>query len=149
MPVKKYTPPTTHECPQKKSAQSVQPFRLLYATYIWMSIVLLYTNRRARRCPWKFLKKKYLKNIPWPLMSVHKNFEPNRSSRLAGYTQHKYECLVSLYKNRRYVFIFYRKYLNHTQTSLSIRICQWTFHIDYWELNYKHSLRFCVLDKMR
>ena len=34
----------------------------------------------------------------WPPMSVHNKFQPNRSSRLAGYTQHIYECLVLLYR---------------------------------------------------
>ena len=39
-------------------------------------------------------------NPSWPPMSVHKKFQPNRSSRLAGYTQHIYiyECLVLLYR---------------------------------------------------
>ena len=27
-------------------------------------------------------------------MSVHKKIQPNRSSRLAGYREHIYECLV-------------------------------------------------------
>ena len=37
-------------------------------------------------------------NFLQPRMSVHKKFQPNRSSRLAGYTQHiyKYECFVLL-----------------------------------------------------
>ena len=30
-------------------------------------------------------------------MSVHKKSQPNRSSRLAGNTQHRYECLVLIY----------------------------------------------------
>ena len=41
-------------------------------------------------------------------MSVHKKFQPNRSSRLAGYTQHIYECLVLLY---RYGLASYYVYL--------------------------------------
>ena len=35
---------------------------------------------------------------PRPPMSVHKKFQPNRSSRLAGYREHLYECLVLLYR---------------------------------------------------
>ena len=31
-------------------------------------------------------------------VGVHKKIQPNRSSRLAGYTQHVYECLVLLYR---------------------------------------------------
>ena len=31
-------------------------------------------------------------------MSVHKKIQPNRSSRLTGYTQHIYEYLVLLYR---------------------------------------------------
>ena len=31
-------------------------------------------------------------------MSVHKKNQPNRSSRLAGYREHIYECLVLWYK---------------------------------------------------
>ena len=31
-------------------------------------------------------------------MSVHKKIQPNRSSRLAGYREHIYECLVLLYR---------------------------------------------------
>ena len=34
-------------------------------------------------------------------MSVHKKFQPNRSSRLAGYREHIYECLVLLYRYRK------------------------------------------------
>ena len=30
--------PATHECPQKNSTQSVQPFGRLYATYIYIYI---------------------------------------------------------------------------------------------------------------
>ena len=35
-------------------------------------------------------------NTPWTPVSFHKKFQPNRSSRLAGYPQHIYiyECLV-------------------------------------------------------
>ena len=46
--------------------------------------------------------------IPWPHMSVHKKFQPNQSSRLAGYRQHIYTniCLVLLY---RYIKIFVSK----------------------------------------
>ena len=35
---------------------------------------------------------------PRPPLSVHKKFQPNRSSRLAGYREHIYECLVLLYR---------------------------------------------------
>ena len=31
-----------------------------------------------------------------PPMSVHNKIQPNRSSRLAGYREHIYECLVLL-----------------------------------------------------
>ena len=41
-------------------------------------------------------------NTPWPPMSVHKKFQPNRSSRLAGYREHIYDCLVLLYRRLRY-----------------------------------------------
>ena len=42
----------------------------------------------------------YLKKIrhPRPPMSVHKKFQPYRSSCLAGYREHIYECLVLLYR---------------------------------------------------
>ena len=43
----------------------------------------------------KFLKKKI---EFFELMSVDKKNQPNRSSRLAGYTQHIYECLILLYR---------------------------------------------------
>ena len=33
---------------------------------------------------------------PRPPMSDHKKFQLNRSSRLAGYREHKYDCLVLL-----------------------------------------------------
>ena len=35
---------------------------------------------------------------PRPPLSVHKKFQPNRSSRLAGYREHINECLVLLYR---------------------------------------------------
>ena len=37
-------------------------------------------------------------NTPRPPMCVHKKCQPNRSSRLAGYTQHIYECRVLFYR---------------------------------------------------
>ena len=45
-----------------------------------------------------FEKKKFriffAYNTPRPPLSVQKKFQPNRSSRLAGYREHIYECLV-------------------------------------------------------
>jgi len=38
-------------------------------------------------------------NTPRPPMSVHKKIKSNRSSRLAGYKQHAFECLVLLYRS--------------------------------------------------
>ena len=35
---------------------------------------------------------------PRPPLSVHKKIQPNRSSRLAGYREHIYECLVLFYR---------------------------------------------------
>ena len=52
-------------------------------------------------------KKKFRKFFFWiflayitprPSLSVHKKFQPNRCSRLAGYREHIYECLVLLYR---------------------------------------------------
>ena len=40
------------------------------------------------------VKKKLKKDTPRPPLSVHTKFQPNRSSRLAGYREHIYECLV-------------------------------------------------------
>ena len=37
-------------------------------------------------------------NTPQPPLSVYKKFQPNRSIRLVGYTQHRYECLILLYR---------------------------------------------------
>ena len=37
-------------------------------------------------------------------MSVHKKFQPIRFSRLVGYREHIYECLVLLY--RRFVYLY-------------------------------------------
>ena len=37
-------------------------------------------------------------NTPRSPLSVHKIFQPNRSSRLAGYREHIYECLVLLFR---------------------------------------------------
>ena len=33
-------------------------------------------------------------------MSFHKKFQPNLSDRLADHTQHRYECVVLLYRYR-------------------------------------------------
>ena len=38
-------------------------------------------------------------------LSVHKKIQPNRSSRLAGYRKHIYECLVLLYRLIDIIFI--------------------------------------------
>ena len=45
-------------------------------------------------------KINFEKNLchPRPPLSVHKKFQPNRSSRLAGYREHIYDCLVILYR---------------------------------------------------
>ena len=52
-------------------------------------------NRRLAKGPCVASEKKFEKNVdffslrhPRPPMRVHKQFQPNRSSRLAGYTQH-------------------------------------------------------------
>ena len=49
--------------------------------FVYFNIIfkyeLIFTSWRARCCPWN--KKRYL--------SVHKKFQPNRSSRLASYMQ--------------------------------------------------------------
>ncbi len=37
-------------------------------------------------------------NTPWPPMSVHKKFQPIWFSRLAGYREHVYKCLVLLFR---------------------------------------------------
>ena len=50
----------------------------------------------------KNLKKKFRIFLayvtPRPPLSVHNKFQPNRSSRLAGYREHIYEFLVLLYR---------------------------------------------------
>ena len=74
--------PATHECPQKNSAQSVQPFGRLYATYILYMNVLFY----------------YIDELNGPALTVEKS-QPNRSSRLAGSGNiYMYDCLVLLYR---------------------------------------------------
>ena len=60
-------------------------------------------NKILKKIFEKILKKKifnfFLAYIPpRPPMSVHKKIQPNRSSRLAGYREHIYECLVLLYR---------------------------------------------------
>ena len=51
----------------------------------------------------KILTKKFSNfflafNTLRPPMSIHKKFQPNQSSRLTGYREHIYECLVLLYR---------------------------------------------------
>ena len=41
-----------------------------------------------------------------PSLSVHKKCQPNRSSRLASYREHIYECLVLLYRLIRPLYKF-------------------------------------------
>ena len=58
-------------------------------------LILFYKSLAEGRCPWKKMWKKYISiflafNIPRPPRSVHKKFQPIRSSRLAGYRQHIY-----------------------------------------------------------
>jgi len=73
----------------KKSAQSVQPFGRLYATYIYTNVLFYYTDRLAEG-PGVAREKKFEKNmvkkiildflaynIPRPPMSVHKKCQPN------------------------------------------------------------------------
>ena len=55
------------------------------------SFVLSSTSLSARRCTWNF-KKIFVK--PWYL----KKFQPIRPSRLVGYKEHIYQCLVLLYR---------------------------------------------------
>jgi len=49
----------------------------------------------------KKIGKKNLKHTPGPSMSVHKKFQPNRSSRLAGYTQHIYMNVLLYYIDKK------------------------------------------------
>ena len=55
----------------------------------------------------KLMKKKLEKirffayNTPRPSMSVYKKFQPNRSSRLAGYTQHIYMNVLLYYIDKK------------------------------------------------
>ena len=59
----------------------------------------------------KMLKKNFriflAFSTPRPTMSVHKKFQPNRSSRLAGYREHIYDCLVLLYRFLRKTFVLF------------------------------------------
>ena len=43
---------------------------------------------------------------PRPPLSLHKKFQPNRSSRLVGYREHIYDCLVLLYECSKNFFFF-------------------------------------------
>ena len=61
---------------------------------------------------WKKIEKKIFfiflayNNTPQPPMSVHKKVQPNRSSRLAGYRQHKY-IYIYIYMNVLFYCIDY------------------------------------------
>ena len=58
-------------------------------------------------------------------MSVHKKSQPNRSSRLAGNTQHKYECLVLLYM----IILYMRARVSLEGLSIIIDILHQAFFI--------------------
>ena len=62
-------------------------------------------------------KKKFTPRLP---MSVHKKFQSIRSSRLASFRDHMYECLVLLY--RRYGFSIRTDYGFIILTSIHLRI---------------------------
>ena len=65
-------------------------------------------NFKEKKFEKKNFEKKNLKKIfsnfflayvtPRPPLSVHEKFQPNRSSRLAGFREHIYERLVLLYR---------------------------------------------------
>jgi len=82
--------------------------------YVQFYFFSYHTHWRARPCPWKkMLKKNLKKNLrksfekknqiflafvtPRLPMSVTKKFQPILSSRLAGYRENIYECLVLFY----------------------------------------------------
>ena len=56
-------------------------------------------------------------------MSVHKKFQPNRSSRLAGYSQHIYTNVLLYYVNNFYKIKWYEEYNNFKYSSLSQSAC--------------------------
>ena len=56
-------------------------------------------------------------------MSVHKKFQPNRSSRLAGYRQHIYTNVLLYYINNFYKIKWYEEYNNFKYSSLSQSAC--------------------------
>ena len=75
---------------------------------VWrnINVILCNTIWKAQRCPWKFFfkwKKKLKKSIFKPMSPQATNEcpqkrQPIRSSRLAGFKEHIYECLVLLFK---------------------------------------------------
>ena len=77
--------------------------------------ILWNTSRKAWRCPWKkfrIMKKKFrflACNTHWPHISVHKKFQPNRSSHLASYTQYisyRYQLHTNALKNNQWSFLY-------------------------------------------
>ena len=76
----------------------------IYTNVLFYYIRLLAEGPGVARGKKNFKIKKKISNVflayvtPRPPMSVHKKIQPNRSSRLAGYREHIYECLVLLYR---------------------------------------------------
>ena len=62
---------------------------------------LIVDNTNSLKGPALLVKKNYIYfafNTARTPISVHKKFQPIRSSRLAGYKQHISECFVLLYR---------------------------------------------------
>ena len=70
-----------------------------YAVHLF-SLVLTYAVHLFFFPQWLVTKKiNFLAYNPLrPPINVHTKIQPNRSSRLAGYTQHIFKCLVSFYR---------------------------------------------------
>ena len=77
-------------------------------------------------------------------MSVHKKIQPNRSSRLAGYTQHIYiyECLVLLY---RCFSILKTDYFHFLHCKSDLRISYSTLRNNEEINGKKHNTLFDIL----
>ena len=99
---------------------------------------------KARQCPWKMLLT-YV--TPRLLMSVQKKFQPIRSSRLAGYREHIYECLVLIIVIERNIFWKFQpnsvSHLGNLVVGILLKKQAWIKTFWNW-LHLTRTAKFCM-----
>ena len=115
-------PPATHECPQKNSAQSVQPFSRLYTWGCCRDVkrTVFYVLATSFYSP---NDQTFDVHMTKHLTSTWPNFSYTFFLHLiTEYTQHIYKCLVLLYRRAKSFYPYFIRILVIIYYNYNIRI---------------------------